>query len=68
MHDAEDEDPSAAIQHWLQEREEGSASIPIQEAGKGKNKKPLKASSKAIIEFARACTCMETYPTNILIF
>jgi len=54
MHDAGAEAPSAAIQHWLQERKKGSAPIPIQEAGKGKNKKPLQALSKAIIEFARA--------------
>jgi len=55
MRDAGSEGCSAAIQHWLRERKKGSASIPTQEAGKGKNKKPLKASSKAIIEFARAC-------------
>jgi hypothetical protein len=31
----------------------GVASIPIQEADERKNKKPLQAPSKAIIEFAR---------------
>jgi len=54
MHGAGAEDPSAAIQHRSREREKGSASTPIQEAGEEKNKNPLQASSKAIIEFARA--------------
>jgi hypothetical protein len=49
MHDAGAEDPSAAIQHWLREREKGSASIPIQEAGEGKNKNSSKHHPKQLL-------------------
>jgi len=55
MHNARTEDPSATIQHWLRERKKkGQPPFQPKRHVKGKNKKPLKASSKAIIEFARA--------------
>jgi len=40
MHDAEDEDPSAAIQHWLQERKKGQLPFQPKRQVKKKTKTP----------------------------
>ena len=56
MHDARTEDSSAAIQHWLREQEKGLASIPTQEACKGKTP-PSKHHPKQLLNSpARAPT------------